>query len=299
MIAKFVLLPVLVAVAAIINTSTAESNESISNPAFGYELLIIGLDENRLHTQQNSFTIQELNSNLQSLKKSVAWIEKLVKKSLPLPETCAEISDHPSGLYHIRPQTGFSDVFEVYCDQKYEGGGWLVIQNRYDGSVDFFRGWKEYEAGFGDLHGEFWLGLEKIHKITTAKPYELRIVLEDFDGKVATARYDRFTVGGAETKYVLSTLGNYSGTAGDSLRSNAEMKFSTFDSNNDRHNLDCAANRKGAWWYNECSLSNLNGLYLKGKQPLQNHGTMMCWGGFRGCGYGLKRSRMMIKVLNN
>jgi len=38
-----------------------------------------------------------------------------------------------------------------------------------DGSTDFHRGWEEYVAGFGDLHGEYWLGERKIpHSVTIA-----------------------------------------------------------------------------------------------------------------------------------
>ena len=41
-----------------------------------------------------------------------------------------------------------------------------VIQNRFDGSVNFLRGWSDYKYGFGNMASEFWLGLEKIHMIT-------------------------------------------------------------------------------------------------------------------------------------
>ena len=34
-----------------------------------------------------------------------------------------------------------------------------VIQRRIDGQIDFYRGWSEYEVGFGDLMKEFWLGM--------------------------------------------------------------------------------------------------------------------------------------------
>ncbi|XP_053692583.1 microfibril-associated glycoprotein 4-like [Sabethes cyaneus] len=293
MVVKFVLLPVLVVVAAIINTSTAESNESISNAPFAYELIVSGLETIGFNLQQNDFRVQKLTTYIASMGKTVKAIETVVSHSekKTLPQTCAEISDRRSGPYRIQPQAGFSDPFVVYCDQEYEGGGWMIIQNRYDGSVEFFRGWKEYETGFGDLRGEYWLGMKKIYELTSVKPHELHIMLEDFDGKIVTALYDRFVIGGPETSYVLRSLGNYTGTAGDSLRHHEGMKFSAFDNDNDKTSRNCAEVYKGAWWYNDCLQSNLNGQYLKG----QTESAAMSWDKFRGLNYGLKRSRMMIR----
>ncbi|KAF6022118.1 hypothetical protein EB796_019572 [Bugula neritina] len=46
--------------------------------------------------------------------------------------------------------------FDVYCEFDSEHG-WTVIQRRLDGSVDFYRGWDDYVAGFGNLSREHWL----------------------------------------------------------------------------------------------------------------------------------------------
>ena len=60
-------------------------------------------------------------------------------------------------MYKIDPD-GLGE-FEVYCDHKTSGEGWTVFQKRQDGSVDFFGAWDAYKRGFGNLNGEFWLGL--------------------------------------------------------------------------------------------------------------------------------------------
>ena len=63
-----------------------------------------------------------------------------------------------------------------------------MFQRRQDGSVDFYRGWSDYKVGFGNLTGEFWLGLDKIHLLTISTTQSfLRIDMLDFNGTHAHA----------------------------------------------------------------------------------------------------------------
>ena len=139
-----------------------------------------------------------------------------------------------------------------------------MFQRRQDGSVDFYRGWQDYKAGFGQLTAEFWLGNDKIHRLTASRPSSLRVELEDWNGVKAYAKYGTFNIGDEQAKYRLE-VGSYSGTAGDSLAggySLNNMAFTTKDRDNDRSSSNCAVSWTGAWWYRNCHDSNLNGQYL-------------------------------------
>ncbi|XP_058065833.1 ficolin-2-like [Anopheles bellator] len=207
--------------------------------------------------------------------------------------SCAMLPFRASGVYSIQPETPFKEPMTVLCDQEYDSGGWVVIQHRFDGSTNFYRNWKEYKTGFGQLEGEFWLGLDRIHQLTTAKPHELVMLLEDFDGNSTYARYDLFEIGGESQMYELTKIAGYAGTAGDSLSDLKGMKFSSFDADNDVWEKNCAVEYTGAWWYNNCHKSNLNGQYLKGETTEFAKG--MVWQTFRGYHYALKSAKMMIR----
>ncbi|XP_049297137.1 ryncolin-1-like [Anopheles funestus] len=215
--------------------------------------------------------------------------EETVKRS------CAEVPY--SGIYTIQPEKPFKEPMSVLCDQEYDRGGWIVIQHRFDGSTNFYRSWQEYKNGFGNLEGEFWLGLDRIHQLTVSRPHELAILLEDFEGKKAFARYNLFEIGDENEKYELKKLGAHCGTFNDSLVNQNGMKFTTFDSDNDFWSSgNCAVKGSGAWWYRSCHHSNLNGKYLRG--VTKEYATGMIWFYFRGDHYSLKVSKMMIRPMN-
>ncbi|XP_078382811.1 uncharacterized protein LOC144665431 [Oculina patagonica] len=207
-------------------------------------------------------------------------------------KTCTAVKDcaalyksgkRNSGVYTITPDG--SDAFDVFCDQTTAGGGWTVFQKRQDGSVDFYRGWADYKRGFGNLNGEYWLGLEKMHRLTSSGQYKLRVDLEDFAGNTAYAQYDSFGIASEGNKYQLS-VGSYSGTAGDSLAYHNGYPFTTKDQDNDSYSSEnCAVYYKGAWWYNSCYHSNLNGIYHQDTN----------WSGFSS---NSKKTEMKIRPVN-
>ena len=164
------------------------------------------------------------------------------------------------GVYPINLSQGES--IDVSCDMETDGGGWIVIQRRMDATVDFYRGWNDYKVGFGNLSGNFWLGLEKIHKLAApGKRAILRVEIKHVDfGEIKYASYSKFEISGEAQSYKLN-IGGYNGNAGDSLTIHNDRKFSTYDRDNDLAPSNCAKDYKGAWWYNGCHYSNLNGRY--------------------------------------
>ena len=175
-----------------------------------------------------------------------------------------------SGQYEISDVCGTVNSFgnpsktKARCDMETDKGGWIVIQSRVpNGTVNFYRGWKDYEEGFGDLDSEFWYGLRNIHCLTTRESVELRIDLQDEQENKLTWVYQQFSVDGPDQKYRLhigqgkGTTGSFDAMAGSHSLNN--MYFSTFDRDNDQNGGNCAVERRGAWWYRSCTHSNLNG----------------------------------------
>nr|XP_058944598.1 microfibril-associated glycoprotein 4-like [Pocillopora verrucosa] len=257
-----------------------------------------GVNNNYFYAGPNSKKIENMFSNIQQqLTKLEQEIRNMKNQTCEKQDgkavykNCAEVyksGDKISGVYKIDPD-GLGE-FEVFCDQTTAGGGWTVFQKRYNGAVDFFRGWNDYKQGFGNLNSEFWLGLNKIHRLTARSSDKLRVDLEDFHGKTAFAEYSSFSVASERAKYLLG-LGVYSGTAGDSLSHHRGSPFTTKDRDNDAYSGNCASTYTGAWWYKKCHYSNLNGLYMNNK----NDGKGMAWYHWKKNYKSVKRSEMKIR----
>ncbi|KAK2909467.1 hypothetical protein Q8A67_005304 [Cirrhinus molitorella] len=202
------------------------------------------------------------------------------------------------GIYTIYPT---SDIpVRVNCHMisggsEADNGGWTVIQRRMDGSVSFYRPWKEYKRGFGNVEGEYWLGLENIYQLTRKKQYMLRVDMEDFGGNKVFALYSSFSVDCETDGYQLHVSGFTDGGAGDALSSHNEQKFTTFDKHQDTWGNNCAKHYLGGFWYYNCLNTNPNGLYLWTEDtPYSSAGVVwLTWSGMKY--YSMKSITMKIK----
>ncbi|XP_055966834.1 angiopoietin-related protein 7 [Sorex fumeus] len=202
-----------------------------------------------------------------------------------------------SGVYRLPPDDFLgSPELEVFCDMETSGGGWTIIQRRKSGLVSFYQDWAQYKQGFGSIRGDFWLGNENIHRLSR-RPTRLRVELEDWEGSVRYAEYSHFALGDELNSYRLF-LGNYSGSVGkDALFYHNNTAFSTKDKDNDNCLDKCAQLRKGGYWYNCCTDSNLNGVYYRLGEHAK-HLDGISWYGWHGASYSLKRVEMKIRPEN-
>ncbi|OWF45411.1 SCO-spondin-like [Mizuhopecten yessoensis] len=170
---------------------------------------------------------------------------------------CAELynsGQRTSGVYTIAP-AGHQPL-NVVCNMG-DGGGWTVLQHRLQGSVSFNRSWTDYVTGFGDLRGDFWLGLEYIHMLTS-RGVQIIIDMVGKHGYLIRYSYDHFEVKNASTSYELLVANDNSVncTSYSRLMYNNGSKFSTPDKQG-KHG--CASHGSG-WWFKECSYFNINGV---------------------------------------
>lgn len=262
-----------------------------SSSCINAALVSCALDANQVTPvlQEVRATVEDLRRDLQS------------KMGQSRPRHCRDLldsGDTGAGKRQVFPFVKHPDAsITVYCDHTVDGGGWTVFQRRRNLThrEDFYRTWVEYRLGFGHMEGEFWLGLDSLHQLTSTILQELRVDLKDFEGEHRWAKYGRFYVGPLETQYRLS-VGRYNGTAGDSLVNRHDgSKFTTHDAANEEVLVKCAQRYRGAWWYGirHCHYSNLNGYQHQGHHDSFADGIN--WFHWKEHHYSLMETTMMIR----
>ncbi|XP_034968702.2 tenascin isoform X5 [Zootoca vivipara] len=272
----------------------------------GYLLIYESIDgkvkEVILGPESNSYSLSELSPSTQYTVKLQALNRNLKSKIIqaiftttgllyPYPRDCSQAllnGETASGLYTIYLNGNKSQPTEVFCDMSSDGGGWIVFLRRQNGEQEFYQNWRTYEAGFGNPSGEFWLGLDRLHKITSQGQYELRVDLRDHE-ETAYALYDKFFVGDARSRYRLRVEG-YSGTAGDSMTYHNARFFSTYDKDHDAAITNCALSYKGAFWYKNCHRVNLMGRYGD-----NNHSQGVNWFHWKGHEHSIQFAEMKLR----
>jgi len=134
----------------------------------------------------------------------------------------------------------------------------VLLMQKIDDSDDFDRFWDEFKAGFGDVHGNYWLGNDQIHQLTKDGDYKLRLDMEaehDTTSQLAWfwAEYATFIVDSEATNYTV-LIDGYSGDAGDPLSAINGTQFSTFAWYDGYYLENCADYYYGGFWHtDDCS----------------------------------------------
>ncbi|CAH1799980.1 unnamed protein product [Owenia fusiformis] len=193
-----------------------------------------------------------------------------------------------------RIQTDEGRIFDAYCDQ-----GWTYVFNRFDGSVDFYRNWVEFQQGFGNVSLEHFIGLDNLVSVLKQRSYKVRFDLtpwpsSNLNPPTGFAEYSTFNLADESDKYRIN-IGGYSGTAGDAMASQNGQRFTTYDQDNDPYGSNCAVTFKGAWWHAACHNSNLFATYEQGP-TCHAFAACVCWKNYPGAGHGYSFNRAVMKL---
>ncbi|XP_027213145.1 ficolin-2 isoform X1 [Penaeus vannamei] len=195
------------------------------------------------------------------------------------PVDCADhllMGSTASGVYEIYPfsilptcaRCSCSEPVRVWCDMETDGGGWTVFmaRQRQTPQVNFNRSWTEYRAGFGDATGEFWLGNELLHRITSNRKYSLRVDFTLESQGQQFAEWEEFRLDDERNKYKINLKDHlpWSTANTNCLTYMNNRYFTTYDRDYDYHVGNCAATIGGGWWVNNCRYMHLTGVYEQG-----------------------------------
>lgn len=153
-----------------------------------------------------------------------------------------------TGVAWIKP-AGFDVPKQVWCNFDY---GVTYIQIRKYGTVGFNRSYAEYENGFGDANGDYWLGNKYANILSLTRTFTCGFTLLKSSGSVMVYYYD-FVVLDSNSNYALQ----YSSSSSSQYPLAQGQPFQAYNSGS-----ACAITLGSGWWFGStCSSGSLNGQY--------------------------------------
>ena len=142
----------------------------------------------------------------------------------------------------------------------------MLIQRRTSVDNDRFnRPFADFVNGFSTTQGDFWFGLELLHKLTSAAKTRYQLVLgakRRDNGRWMEVVLDNFYVDsgdGYHLRFGSIVAKRNTGISDWNVNYFRDKLFSARDRDQDTYSgYDCASSRKGGWWFGYCSLICLN-----------------------------------------
>uniref|UniRef100_A0A7M5VAU6 Fibrinogen C-terminal domain-containing protein n=1 Tax=Clytia hemisphaerica TaxID=252671 RepID=A0A7M5VAU6_9CNID len=204
-----------------------------------------------------------------------------------------------NGIYEVNLLGKY--MRRVYCHMQAAEGGWMAFQRRFDGSVQFIgRNWEEFKNGFGNPEGEYYLGNELLHLLTTSEDYDYLVEARSY-GQASSARrklIHKVHIESEEEDYKIQyRLEDISEDYGGATSYGTLMRgcrFSTFDHDRDTAPDQNCGQLYGGWWHAWCHDVAMNGHYSHTETPV-SPASGIIWRDWRGHGETLKNSLLMIR----
>lgn len=153
-----------------------------------------------------------------------------------------------TGVAWIKP-AGFDVAKQVWCNFD---SGVTYIQIRKYGTVSFNRSYVEYENGFGDANGDYWLGNKYANILSRTRTFTSGFTLMKSSGSVMVFYYD-FVVLDLSSNFALQ----YSSSSSSQYPLAKGQPFQAYDTGS-----ACAITLGSGWWFGStCSSGSLNGQY--------------------------------------
>ncbi|XP_058059383.1 angiopoietin-4-like [Anopheles bellator] len=155
--------------------------------------------------------VRSLSSQMDDLRSKRDGVTTLPTSSCRATiSNCGAASSDVSGVYLL--QLCAEPPYQVFCNQTFENGGWLVVYSRSNGNeTRFDRTWESYKHGFGHPEGEHFIGLQRLHALTSASWYEVAFVLMR-QGEENVGLYDRFEIGSEWERFQIKRIGTAKGS---------------------------------------------------------------------------------------